>query len=203
MGARAAVMTVAAAQVPPDIITTTHLVLVSYPLHSAAGQGSSIRGQILISLPPSMKVIFVSGDRDSMCDLERLEEVRAKMACKSWRVVISGADHGMKLRSPNAGKADDVVQQSGEIVAAWITESDEGKREGQIFLNELGEVHWSGWSSGFSSQQNEENNTDTNTTGELGVRPNSHKALKRRKSSKTDDSESAGGGKVIKKGRRR
>lgn len=203
MGARAAVMTVVAAQVSPDIITTTHLVLVSYPLHSSAGQGSSIRDQILISLPPSMKVIFVSGDRDSMCDLERLEGVRSKMACKSWRVVISGADHGMKLRSPNAGKADDVVEQSGEIVAAWITESDEGKREGQIVLNEIGEVHWSGWSSGFSSQQNEENNTDTNIAGESGVRLNNRKALKRRRSSKNDDGEFSGGGKVLKKGRRR
>lgn len=200
MGARAAVMT-AAAQVPA--ITTTHLVLVSYPLHSA-GQGS-IRDQILISLPPSMKVIFVSGDRDSMCDLERMEEVRAKMACKSWRVVISGADHGMKLRSPNAGKADDVVQQSGEVVAAWINESDEGKREGHIYLNEVGEVHWSGWCSGFPSQRNEDNNTDTNIiiAAESGVIPHNRKALKRRKSSKTDDSEPAGGGKVIKKGRKR
>lgn len=97
-----------------------------------------------------MKVIFASGDRDSMCDLERMEQVRAKMACKSWRVVISGVDHGMKLRSRNAGKADDVVQQSGEIIAAWINESDEGKREGQIFFNEVGEIHWNGWSSGVS-----------------------------------------------------
>lgn len=199
MGARAAVMT-AAAQVPAS--TTTHLVLVSYPLHSA-GQGS-IRDQILISLPSSMKVIFVSGDRDSMCDLERMEEVRARMACKSWRVVISGADHGMKLRSPNAGKADDVVQQSGEVVAAWIKESDEGKREGRILLNEVGEVHWSGWCSWFPSQRNEDNNnTDTNIAGESGVIPNNRQALKRRKSSKTDDGEPAGGGKVIKRGRKR
>lgn len=43
-----------------------------------------------------MKVIFVSGDRNIMCDLERMEEVRAKMAYKSWQVVIFGADHGMK-----------------------------------------------------------------------------------------------------------
>lgn len=200
MGARAAVMA-AAAQVPA--VTTTHLVLVSYPLH-AAGQ-STIRDEILISLPPSMKVIFISGDRDSMCDLERLEEVRAKMACKSWRVVIFGADHGMKLRSPNASKADDVVQQSGEVVAAWISENDEGKREGQIVLNEAGEVQWSGWCSEFSSQQDEDNNTDTdsNIAGESCVRADKREALKRRKRQKSDDGESAVGGKAIKKGRKR
>lgn len=91
MDARAAVMA-AAAQV--STMTSTHLVLVSYPLNTS-GQGT-IRDLILISLPSSMKVIFVSGDRDSMCDSERMEEVRAKMAYKSWRVVIFGADHGMK-----------------------------------------------------------------------------------------------------------
>lgn len=215
MGTRAAVMTAAAAaaagQVPPPPRYNKYgnsLFLVSYPLDSsAAGQGSIvIRDQkFLISLPPSMKVIFL-GDRDSICDLERLEEVRAKMACKIWRVVLSGADHGMKLRSsPNyAGKADDVVQQSGEVVAARITaESDEGKREGRIVLNEVGEVHWSGWFSGCSgfpsSQQNEENNnTDTSIAGE----PNNRKAQKRCNSSKTDDGKSAGGGRVKKKGRK-
>lgn len=198
MGARAAIMS-AAAQVPA--MTTTHLVLVSYPMHTT-GQGTS-RDQILISLPPSMKVIFVSGDRDSMCDLERLEEVRARMACKSWRVVILGADHGMKLRSPNASKADEVVQKSGEVVAAWIKESDEGKREGQIFLNELGGLHWSGWCSELSSQRDEDNETDKNIVGESSVIAKSQKALKRRKSAKPNDGESAVGEKIIKKSRKR
>lgn len=195
MGARAAIMS-AAAQVPA--MTTTHLVLVSYPMHTS-GQGT-IRDQILISLPPSMKVIFVSGDRDSMCVLERLEEVRAKMACKSWRVVILEADHGMKLRSPNASKSDEVVQKSGEVVAAWINESDEGKREGQIFLNEVGEVHWSGWCSEFSSRRDE---TDTKIAGESSVIAKNQKALKRRKSAKPNDGESAAGEKIIKKSRKR
>lgn len=208
MGARAAVAAAAAAtaQIPATVTTTTtttHLVLVSYPLHTAGQGTTTIRDQILISLPPSIKVIFVSGNRDSMCDLERMEEVRAKMACKCWRVVIFGADHGMKLRSPNAGKADDVVQKSGEVVAAWINESDEGKREGQIVLNEVGEVHWSGWCSGFSSQQDEDNNTDSNIAAKSSLRPNNRKALKRPKSPKTDDGESVEGKKVIKKGRKR
>lgn len=198
MGARAAIMS-AAAQV--SAMTTTHMVLISYPLHTP-GQGT-IRDQILVSLPPSMKVIFVSGDRDSMCDLERLEEVRAKMACKSWRVVILGADHGMKLRSPNASKADEVVQKSGEVVAAWINESDDGKREGQIVLNEVGEVHWSGWCSEFSSKRDEDDDRDPNIEGESSVRANNHKALKRRSSPKADDRESTAGGKIIKKSRKR
>lgn len=54
MGARAAVM--AATK------ETTHLVLVSYPLHT----DKEVRDEILLGLPDKMKVIFVSGDHDTM-----------------------------------------------------------------------------------------------------------------------------------------
>lgn len=66
-------------------------------------------------------------------------------------------------------------------------------------MDELGEVYWSGWCSEFSSQRDQDDNTDTNIAGESCVRPNNRKALKRRISSKTDDGESAGGGKLVKR----
>lgn len=131
MGARAAVMAMTD--------STDHLVLVSYPLHTA----KELRDSILLALPPSIKVIFVSGDRDSMCDLHRLEQVRAKMQCKTWRVIVQGADHGMKIK-PKAGSAD-VVQKSGEVVAAWILHSPEDKREGTILWDDEEGASWSGW----------------------------------------------------------
>ncbi len=131
MGARAAAMAV--------LDSTNHLVLVSYPLHTA----KDLRDSILLALPPSIKVIFVSGDRDSMCDLERLQQVRRQMKCQTWRIRVQGADHGMKIK-PRAGSAD-VVQKSGEVVAAWIRHSPGDKREGTIsWEHETGAV-WSGW----------------------------------------------------------
>ena len=100
MGARAAVM--AATD------QTTHLVLVSYPLHT----DKETRDQILLDLPAAMKVIFVSGDGDNMCDLQRLRNVRQKIKCKSWLVVVEGADHGMNVK-PKAG-AELVGRKTGE-----------------------------------------------------------------------------------------
>ena len=132
MGARAATMAITE--------STDHLVLVSYPLHTA----KDLRDAILLALPPSIKVIFVIGDRDSMCDLHRLEQVREKMKCKTWRVVVQGADHGMHIK-PRAGSAD-VVKKSGEVVAAWIMQSSEDKREGLIsWDDQKGGAAWSGW----------------------------------------------------------
>ena len=135
MGARAAVM--AATE------HTTHLVLVSYPLHTA----KESRDQVLLDLPASIKVIFVSGDRDEMCDLGRLEEVRRKMSCKTWRVVVEHADHGMNV-TPKVGTRE-VGKKTGDVVAMWLKSHDVSLREGKIVWNADEEtVQWSGWSLG-------------------------------------------------------
>ena len=133
MGARAAVMSIT-----PD---TGRLVLVSYPLHTA----TEVRDQILLELPSSVKVIFVIGSRDSMCDLARLEEVRKKLKCKTWLVVVEHADHGMNVKPAKA--TEEVGKKTGEVVAMWINDSDEDKREGRIKWDQ-GESKplWSGWS---------------------------------------------------------
>lgn len=133
MGARAAVMAASA--------STRHLVLVSYPLHT----NKEVRDQILADLAPEIKVVFVSGDRDSMCDLQRLEEVRRRMRCKTWRIVVEGADHGMSVK-PKAA-TEDIIKKSGEVVAAWIENNDERQKEGKIFWNGEGFAEWSGWCS--------------------------------------------------------
>lgn len=135
MGARAAVM------VGGD--NTTHLVLVSYPLHT----GKESRDQVLLDLPASVKVIFVSGDSDEMCDLERLEQVRNKMKCKTWRVVVQNADHGMNVK-PKAG-TQEVGRKTGDVVAMWLKASDVNLRESRIIWNADDETaQWSGWSNG-------------------------------------------------------
>jgi len=133
MGARAAIL--AASD------QTQHLVLVSYPLHT----NKDTRDHALLDINPSVKVIFVSGDRDSMCDLARLEEVRKKMRCLTWRIVVEGADHGMKVKPKSA--TTEAGNKAGELVAAWLEDSDSTRREGSIFCNEEGKVEWTGWDS--------------------------------------------------------
>ena len=133
MGARAAVM--AASE------STTHLVLASYPLNTA----KETRDQVLLDLPASIKVIFVSGDRDEMCNLEKLEEVRRKMRCKTWRVVVENADHGMNVK-PKAGTRE-VGEKTGSVVAMWLRSSDLTPGEGKIVWDANKETaQWSGWS---------------------------------------------------------
>lgn len=133
MGARAAVMAAS------DL--TSHLVLISYPLHT----DKDVRDQILVDLASDIQVIFVSGDRDSMCDLQRLKAVRGKMRCKTWTIVVEGADHGMNV-TPKAA-TEEVVKKSGEVVAAWVENNDERHTEGRIFWNSEGFAEWTGWCS--------------------------------------------------------
>lgn len=132
MGARAAVMAATDA--------TERLVLVSYPLQT----GKETRDKILLELASSIRVIFVIGSRDSMCDLGQLEEVRNKMKSKTWRVVVEEADHGMTVK-PNRG-TEAVGKKTGEVVAQWIDECDEKTTEGRITWNgEEERAEWSGW----------------------------------------------------------
>ena len=129
MGARAAVMATTA--------DTKMLILASYPLHTA----KETRDQILLSIDPAVDVLFIEGDRDNMCDLERLEEVRKKMKCKTWLVVVRGADHGMNI-SPKSGTAE-VGSMTGDLAAQWIRDRDDTRRKGTISWDEG--VKWSGW----------------------------------------------------------
>jgi predicted alpha/beta-hydrolase family hydrolase len=111
MGARAAVM---AASEDEDG-KVTELVLVSYPLKGPKGD---VRDQILLNLPASVKVLFVIGDRDAMCPLDILEEVRSKMEAKSQLVIVRDTDHGMHVKPASSEKEHG--EQTGRIAAQWV-----------------------------------------------------------------------------------
>ncbi len=134
MGARAAILAASAAE-------TSYYVLVSYPLHT----DNEVRDEILLGLPDSAKIIFVSGDRDGMCEISRLDAVRGEMRCQTWRVVVEGADHGMTVKPKAGTKAMGV--KTGEVVAGWLRGDCLGDgREGKIRWDaEAERAHWSGW----------------------------------------------------------
>lgn len=163
MGARAAVM--AATD------NTTHLILVSYPLHT----NKEIRDQVLLDLPASIKVIFVSGDRDEMCDLRRLEEVRDKMKCKTWRVVVQDADHGMNVKPGT----QEVGRKTGDVVAMWLKASDANLTEGRIIWNAgEGMAQWSGWSIGIVGHRNHVDSRNKSSSGPTTKKPSGGKRKK-------------------------
>jgi dienelactone hydrolase len=114
MGARAAVM--AASEIlethPKD--GKIDIILVSYPLKGP----KDTRDQILLDLPASVSVLFIIGDRDSMCPLDLLDQVRNKMKAKSELVIVRGADHGMHTRPAKLEK--EMGEQTGRIGADWV-----------------------------------------------------------------------------------
>ena len=137
MGARAAVM--AATD------DTTRLALVSYPLHS----NKDTRDQILLDLPATMKVIFISGDQDAMCEPQRLEEVRKKMKCETWMVLVKGADHGMNVKPKSENGTTSMGTATGYIVARWLGGYDKGAREATLsWQPEEKHIQWCGWDMG-------------------------------------------------------
>ena len=160
MGARAAVM--AATN------ETKHLVLISYPLQS----GDQVRDQILYDISPSVKVIFVSGDRDSMCNLGKLEKVRSKMKCQTWRILVESADHGMNMKPKKF--TDAVGGMTGEVVAKWIKENDNSRKEGKISCDEDGEVKWTGWVE--AEKETVDSPKEKHQTTALGTTPSEHMA---------------------------
>ncbi len=109
MGARAACQAAAEARV-----------LVSFPL--VGGNGSD-RGEELLGLEGD--VLFVSGGKDEMCPLAKLEGVRREMGARTWRVVVEGANHGMAC-----GKGTEAMREAtGRIAGEWVAGRDKGRRE--------------------------------------------------------------------------
>ncbi|KAL9585128.1 MAG: hypothetical protein Q9203_004386 [Teloschistes exilis] len=142
MGARAAITASA------HNTNTSHLVLISYPLHTDKGD---VRDAILLDIPAEVQVLFVSGDRDAMCEIERLDAARERMKGTTYRVVVSGADHGMNVK-PKMGTRG-VGVKVGEVVAEWLQlgfdDGGDGGREGIITWDEESEeAEWSGWTAG-------------------------------------------------------
>lgn len=136
MGARAAVLSVT-----PQ---TEKLVLVSYPL-----EGGQERAQILIDLREDVEVLFIIGEKDQLCDLVALQRIRGEMKCRSWLIVVKGADHGMSVKPKS--KSQEVVQRTGQAAAEWI-KNRVADTECEIYFDgEEGVVRQSGWSASSAS----------------------------------------------------
>ena len=146
MGSRAAVM----AAMQQDCKTKA-LVLVSFPL--VGGKKNDSREQILLDLPEDVDVLFISGDRDSMCDLEQLREVILRMTAKCWLVTVKGADHGMSWKP--SGTVMAMRRKTGAIAAEWLEVRDAEKRYSSLSWirdGKAGEMVYSDWVASLPAQ---------------------------------------------------
>lgn len=94
------------------------VVLLGYPLHPA-GKPEKLRDAHLPSVPVPM--LFVSGTRDDLCDLELLRPVLARCGERVTLHVLDDGDHGLEVRKTIVGRAtmaawDEVVSAIREFV---------------------------------------------------------------------------------------
>lgn len=163
MGARAAVITAT-----HEDRKTKALVLVSFPLVGAKNKDS--REQILLDLPEDKDVLFITGTKDGMCDLEQLAAVANKMKASCWFAQVEGADHGMSWKWKSSVEA--MRRQTGALAAGWLRERGREKRHCVIRWDEQAEqVQCSGW------QQEVEETEQASDAAETAAKP----TAKRRK----------------------
>ncbi|KAK5124026.1 hypothetical protein LTR85_002223 [Meristemomyces frigidus] len=145
MGARAAC--IAATQ---EERQTKALVLVSFPL--IGGTKGDSREQILLDLPEEIDVLLISGTKDSMCDLEQLAAVTAKMNARCWMVVVQAANHGMDWKWKDS--AQQMRRMTGALAAEWLESRDRSKRHCVIrWDEEAGQIQCEGWKEGEKEVQ--------------------------------------------------
>lgn len=68
------------------------LVCFGYPL-VGAGKRAAVRDEVLLAL--ERPVLFVQGDRDRLCPLDLLEDVRRRMTAPSTLHVVEGGNHSL------------------------------------------------------------------------------------------------------------
>jgi predicted alpha/beta-hydrolase family hydrolase len=85
------------------------VICLGYPLQS--GATGATRDEVLIAL--RTPILFVQGSRDSLCPLDRLAEVRARMTGPSTLLVVEGGNHSLEV-SAAARKASGGTQADSD-----------------------------------------------------------------------------------------
>ena len=91
------------------------LVCLGYPLR-APGKSGAVRDEVLLQL--RVPILFVQGTRDSLCPLDLLETVRAKMTAPSTLHVVEGGDHSLTV---SAGALRAAGEKQGDSDARVLT----------------------------------------------------------------------------------
>ncbi|CAM6092638.1 unnamed protein product [Calypogeia fissa] len=95
------------------------VVCLGYPLK---GMNGKIREETLMEL--KAPVLFVQGTKDSMCPLEKLEQVRRKIPVQNELYTIEGGDHGFKVGAAALKKSflthAEMEQKAADAIQAFL-----------------------------------------------------------------------------------
>jgi uncharacterized protein len=88
--------------------TVAGVICLGYPLQSGAG---AMRDEVLIAL--RTPILFVQGSRDSLCPLDKLAAVRARMTAPSTLLVVEGGNHSLEVSAAQR-KASGITQAESD-----------------------------------------------------------------------------------------
>ena len=97
------------------------LVCLGYPL---IGQNGAVRDAVLLEL--RTPVLFVQGSRDTMCPLDRLSDVQARMRAPHTTFVVEGGDHSLVVKKGDLAKSglsqDAIYERIVQRIADFLAE---------------------------------------------------------------------------------
>ncbi|MGD0278072.1 MAG: alpha/beta family hydrolase [Smithella sp.] len=93
------------------------LILLGYPLHPAGDQ-SKIRDAHLYKI--GLPMLFFAGTRDSLCNLEKLQNVLNKLSAPWELEIIEGGDHSFHVPKSMNIKESEVYERIIKTSRQWI-----------------------------------------------------------------------------------
>lgn len=108
------------AQAEAPIPGVRGLIFLGFPLHPAGKPGTE-RAEHLARV--QVPLLFVSGDRDALAELELLQPVVAGLGGRATLHVIRDADHSFKVRAASGRTNADAEAEALDTIAEWISVS--------------------------------------------------------------------------------
>lgn len=96
------------------------LVFFGFPLHGAGKAPSAERGAHLTDV--GLPMLFLQGDRDTLCDLSLLRPLLASVKPRPSLHVEEGADHGFHVLKRSGRTDEEVLAGLCDRMAAWVGE---------------------------------------------------------------------------------
>lgn len=93
------------------------LVFIGFPLHPAGKPGVE-RAEHLAQV--QIPMLFVSGDRDALAELELLEPVVGKLGDRAALHLIAAADHSLKVPAKSGRAPAEAEAEALDAIAEWM-----------------------------------------------------------------------------------
>ncbi len=94
------------------------LIFYGFPLH-AAGKPSSERGAHLAEV--NVPMLFLQGTRDRLAELDLIRPVCRRLGKRASLHIVEGGDHSFHVPKRSGRTAEDVQNELGESVGAWVS----------------------------------------------------------------------------------